>query len=95
MKTAYRDEIIARILGGDGFSGFVSIALLFFKLLYAVTIITVIVLFCINIANLARSGGNPMKRDTAKRGIYICGGCIAVLGGFGAIYALLAAFAAG
>jgi len=36
-----------------------------------------------------------MKRDTAKRGIYICGGCIAVLGGFGAIYALLAAFAAG
>lgn len=90
-----RDDIINRILTGAGFSGFTGIVTLLFSVLYAVAIITVIIILCLNITKLSRSGDNPDKRDEAKMGIYICLGCLAVLGGFGVIYALLAAFAAG
>lgn len=90
-----RDEIINRILNGTGFAGFSSIAILLFKVLYAVAIITDIVILCLNITKLSRSGDNPGKRDEAKNGIYICLGCLAVLGGFGVVYTLLAAFAMG
>lgn len=62
----------------------------FIKLMYSIFIIVSIIALIVNISKLAMSGGNPIVRKEAIHNILIAGICLAVLGGLGLVFFMLA-----
>lgn len=84
------NPILQRIFpaGGGHFGELVSIGLYVIGLLMALVAITAVVVLAINIVRWSKAGDNPSARSEAQRNMLICGICLAIIGGFGTVYAI-------
>lgn len=95
MKVQLNQELLQKIFPGNNgghFGELVNIAIYVIGMIMAITAITAIIALAINIVKWARSADNPGARQEAQRNMLICGIGLAVLGGFGTVYAIIMMF---
>lgn len=85
------EAILQRFFNSPHFAKASSLLTWAFELLYALVVIAAFTVLILNITKLARSKDRGLKDERGKAlgGILISGCCIAVLGGFGTVVALL------
>lgn len=65
---------------------------IYLNVFLAFVVVTLVIIFIINAVKLATATDNAVKRQMAIHGIMVTGVCIGIMGSFGLIAGILAAF---
>lgn len=76
----------------ESIANFLSDYSAYLGIFFAFVVVTLIIIFVINIGKLSQAGDNMMLRQQAIKGILVTGICLAVLSSFGIILGVIVGF---